>query len=81
MELLGYSFNDIYDRNKPPDLLDVKSTMFPGFARSIGNRFFLKGTNIEALWCLVKSKGLAYSQIDQQYRCKHGDKALLCPLK
>ena len=38
-ELLGYSFNNIYSKDAPPDPLDPKSVFFPIFLGfSIGNR-------------------------------------------
>ena len=40
-EFLGYSFDDIYNKNGPPDPLDPRSGFFPGFLRfSTGTALF-----------------------------------------
>ena len=41
IELLSYSFNNIYNKNDPPDPLDPKPGFFAGL--SIGNLLFLEG--------------------------------------
>ena len=40
-EVLGCSFNNLYNKNAPPDPLDPKSTIFPGSPRQVPESSYL----------------------------------------